>query len=84
MVVGIGSMENTITVLLLSLQGREADRNCCNGLVVLEISFSIHLFDSRCSYLLGFLFLSYFFFLSLADEHGFEMDSSQCNIKANP
>ena len=60
--VGVSSEETTITVLLLFLQGREADRNCCNGLVVLETSFSISLFDSRCRYLLGFSLLALFFF----------------------
>lgn len=53
-------MEKAITVLPLFLCGREADRSCYNGLMVLETPFSVSLFGSRCSYLLGFLLLFYF------------------------
>lgn len=41
MVVGVGSVEKTVTMLPLFLQGAGADGNCCSGLVVLEASFSM-------------------------------------------
>lgn len=63
MVVGVGRVEKTITVLLLFLWGQEADRNCCDGLMALETFFSISLFDSSCRYLLGFFYCSLILFI---------------------